>query len=169
MLLAIRSGFFLSLPYTHSHSSSLMLKVGNFVLPAVALVSLVFIAFHHCTCSANYQTADCSNSTTEQMPSSTQYSDSAMSTPPVSSKDTTSTTKNETIANPKPVMGRRLSSKKFQIQSVAVTDDPLYNPSAGSPNLARRKLSKEINVDELPSGIEITPAGASANRTEPEV
>ena len=167
MLLAIRSGFFLFLPYTHSHSCSLMMKLGNFVLPAVALVC--FITFHHCTCSANYQTTDCSNSTTEQMPSSTQYSDSAMSTPPVSSEDTTSITKNETIANPKPVMGRKQSSKKFQIQSVAVTDDPLYNPSAGSPNLARGKLSKEINVDELPSGMEITPAGASANRTEPEV
>ena len=40
--------FFLFLPYTHSHSCSLLLKVGNFVLPAVALISLVFISFHHC-------------------------------------------------------------------------------------------------------------------------
>lgn len=104
------------------------------------------------------------------MPSSTEYADNTMSAPePTDLPNDSATAKNETFANPKPVMGRKLSSKKFQIQSVAVRDDPLYNPNASSPYMPRRKLSREVNVDELPPSIEILPEGATNKRTEPEV
>lgn len=67
------------------------------------------------------------------------------------------------------------SSKKFKIESVAVSDDPLYKQngaSAGVPSpLPHRKLSKGTTIDEpcSPTDEEACTSFSTHTRVEPEV
>ena len=70
----------------------------------------------------------------------------------------------ETSATPKHVAGRKLSSKKFQIESVAVRDDPLYNPNAAGTPDQNRKPSIDATFHEVPP-----PSTMPSTEERPEV
>lgn len=102
------------------------------------------------------------------MPGYTGEDNSAMSSSVTENptQDTVTST-DETVAIPKHIGPRSQSSKKFKIESVSVSDDPLYNPNASSPYLSRRRLSKDA-VSKLSSNEDKT-KGAPSQRAEPEV